>query len=100
MSELETTIRQIAEQAAHQHVEKMLADLNLPIMPYSASHFDDADYGRIACPNCGSTQSKVYDSRPHEGRVWRKRKCIKCDVRYVTQEIFTKRLGAEEPTHD
>lgn len=40
----------------------------------------------IVCPECGSTQNVVLDSRPADGRVRRRRKCVRCSGRFTTHE--------------
>lgn len=42
----------------------------------------------MICPKCRS-DTRVIDSRPHEddpGVVWRRRECVACGNRFVTQE--------------
>lgn len=39
------------------------------------------------CPKCGSDQVNVIDSRPKEGTVARRRKCLVCGYRYSTVEV-------------
>ncbi|MFZ3030540.1 MAG: ATP cone domain-containing protein [Microgenomates group bacterium] len=40
------------------------------------------------CPNCGSEQIEVTNSRPtNKGiQIWRRRKCLKCDFLFTTHE--------------
>ncbi len=40
----------------------------------------------IACVSCGSTEHRVRDSRTHENRLYRRRECKKCGVRFSTIE--------------
>lgn len=39
------------------------------------------------CPECGSTDSAVIDSRPTPLGIRRRRRCTPCDARYSTLEI-------------
>lgn len=38
------------------------------------------------CPNCNSQKSRVIESRPIEGVVWRRRICQSCHHLYLTTE--------------
>ena len=38
------------------------------------------------CPYCGGTGSRVIDSRPLDGGVRRRRKCLSCGARFTTYE--------------
>ena len=38
------------------------------------------------CPYCGGTGSRVIDSRPLDGAVRRRRKCLSCGARFTTYE--------------
>ncbi len=40
----------------------------------------------MVCPFCGYCDSKVIDSRPYEGKIRRRRECIKCARRFTTFE--------------
>lgn len=40
----------------------------------------------IVCPNCGSDQHGVRDSRPCDGGVRRRRLCWNCDQKFTTLE--------------
>lgn len=41
----------------------------------------------VPCPNCGSTNSSVTDSRPvPDGRYRRRRCCGNCELRFTTYE--------------
>lgn len=40
----------------------------------------------VNCPLC-SADSKVFNTRPHDGAVWRRRECLKCRHRWSTYEI-------------
>jgi transcriptional regulator NrdR family protein len=40
----------------------------------------------MMCPLCGS-DSKVLNSRPLHGNVWRRRECVKCLHRWNTYEV-------------
>ncbi|MGN0693029.1 MAG: transcriptional regulator NrdR [Oscillospiraceae bacterium] len=40
----------------------------------------------MVCPFCGYDDSKVIDSRPYEGKIRRRRECIKCGKRFTTFE--------------
>ena len=40
----------------------------------------------MVCPFCGYDDSKVIDSRPYEGKIRRRRECIKCGRRFTTFE--------------
>ena len=40
------------------------------------------------CPHCQkTTKSKVHESRPAQGEVWRRRFCLGCLKVFVSQEI-------------
>ncbi len=41
----------------------------------------------IYCPNCGSPQSRVKDSRPTESAIRRRRMCHSCGYHYTTYEV-------------
>ena len=47
-----------------------------------------ADSG-ITCPACESSRIKVYESRPGDGVVIRRRKCLACETRFATEERAT-----------
>lgn len=47
------------------------------------------------CPLC-SADSKVFNSRPIEGAVWRRRECLKCRHRWTTYEITERRIKRVE----
>jgi hypothetical protein len=41
----------------------------------------------VHCPHCEQpTRSRVLESRPHEGSVWRRRLCLRCQRVYVSAE--------------
>lgn len=40
----------------------------------------------IKCPKCQHTKSDVYDSRPRDDGIRRRRTCQKCKTRFSTQE--------------
>ena len=42
------------------------------------------------CPNCGSPQSRVTDSRAREDTksIRRRRECLKCGERWTTREVI------------
>ena len=40
------------------------------------------------CPNCGSEQVMVYDSRSRDHYIIRRRKCMDCDNRFTSYEIL------------
>lgn len=44
----------------------------------------------MKCPSCGSTKSKVLDSRPVEedNSIRRRRECLVCHARFTTYEII------------
>lgn len=44
----------------------------------------------MKCPNCGSPESKVIDSRPIEERnsIRRRRECLECQKRFTTFEVI------------
>lgn len=59
----------------------------------------------MRCPNCGSEESKVVDSRPSEGNdaIRRRRECSRCGFRFTTYErkeemplLVVKRDGTKE----
>lgn len=40
------------------------------------------------CPNCGERQlNSCIDSRPRNGTIYRRRKCIRCGFRWSTFEV-------------
>lgn len=41
----------------------------------------------LLCPNCGSIDSTVADSRPRERAVYRRRRCSACEQRFSTIEM-------------
>ena len=41
----------------------------------------------MKCPHCQSGESKVTDSRPGKGTVWRRRECLSCGRRFTTTEL-------------
>lgn len=45
----------------------------------------------MKCPKCGSEQNKVVDTRNHEDRFTRVRKCEECGERFHTEEIYSVR---------
>jgi len=58
----------------------------------------------MKCPLCGSTDSKVIDTRSAEGGIRRRRECLECDRRFTTYErvaplrlIVIKRDARREP---
>ncbi len=40
----------------------------------------------IACPTCGSVQSRTLETRKGEGETRRRRECHKCQERFWTAE--------------
>lgn len=41
----------------------------------------------MKCPHCNkAAKAKVLESRPHEGRIWRRRLCPLCHKTYVSSE--------------
>jgi transcriptional regulator NrdR family protein len=41
----------------------------------------------MKCPHCKAEgKSKVLESRPHDGRIWRRRMCPLCFKTYVSSE--------------
>ena len=44
----------------------------------------------MLCPSCGSDQIVVTNSRPtsRETQIWRRRKCLKCEMIFTTHEII------------
>lgn len=46
----------------------------------------------MKCPLCGFDDSKVVDSRPADGKIRRRRECIKCRARFTTYEVIEKPL--------
>lgn len=49
----------------------------------------------MRCPNCGSINTCVVDSRPNEEetRTRRRHKCNECDCRFTTYEIYKEHYG-------
>ena len=41
----------------------------------------------MVCPRCKSTQLRCVDSRPVNGTVKRRRRCMKCGYRFSTVEV-------------
>lgn len=53
----------------------------------------------MKCPLCQATaRSKVLESRPHDGRVWRRRLCPTCCKTYVSSEYAEPGLKMPEAT--
>lgn len=42
----------------------------------------------MKCPACGSLDTLVFDSRPHDGTIRRRRRCRGCEHRWSTIERF------------
>ena len=42
----------------------------------------------MRCPNCGSDNDHVIESRKRTDYIYRKRQCTDCGCRYLTHEIF------------
>lgn len=40
----------------------------------------------LKCPKCKHTKSDVFDSRPRDDGIRRRRTCQKCETRFSTQE--------------
>lgn len=49
----------------------------------------------IGCPICGHEESSVADSRPSDGYIRRRRKCLKCGGRYTTREMVESNLETD-----
>ena len=47
----------------------------------------------MKCPHCQSAESKVIDSRPSKGNVWRRRECLSCGRRFTTTEVVGNLAG-------
>ena len=54
----------------------------------------------MKCPECGSENTQVLDSRPKpSGRRWRRYRCRECLTRFTTKELYdfevedTRRIG-------
>jgi transcriptional repressor NrdR len=49
----------------------------------------EKELGRMKCPYCGESESKVIDSRPTEDglKIRRRRECLSCQKRFTTYEI-------------
>lgn len=41
----------------------------------------------MTCPECGSENIGVHDTRSQEDNIWRRRKCFECGHRFSTIEI-------------
>ena len=41
----------------------------------------------MKCPECGSEDSKVIDSRPADNKIRRRRECLSCKCRFTTYEM-------------
>ena len=54
--------------------------------------------GGIECPWCGSSKTRVIDSRPESrrGMVRRRRECKGCTARWTTYEVDADRLDLLE----
>jgi transcriptional regulator NrdR family protein len=42
---------------------------------------------RMKCEKC-QAETQVFDSRPREGTIRRRRRCVKCSHRFTTLEIY------------
>lgn len=51
----------------------------------------------IACEQCGSTDSRVINSRPNKGCVYRRRVCDTCEHRFSTAEELIAEAGVGRP---
>lgn len=41
----------------------------------------------MICPLCKSENNKVIDSRNRDNRIYRRRKCLDCNIPFTTYEI-------------
>lgn len=48
----------------------------------------------MICPECGSNQIKVIESRQTEKTIRRRRSCITCGARFNTVELYETRVKA------
>lgn len=54
----------------------------------------------VQCPHCGvPTLSKVYESRPADGAVYRRRQCMKCHKLFISMETAPVGLKMPASTH-
>lgn len=53
---------------------------------------------------CYSTDTAVYNKRPSNGTIWRRRKCRKCLQRFTTREItdeeYKKLMSETKPVNE
>lgn len=47
----------------------------------------------MACPNCRGTKRTVTNSRPIEGSIRRRLRCLACNHRYTTVEVIADLRG-------
>lgn len=52
----------------------------------------------LKCPNCGSEESRILDSRFQDGGKWRRRECRDCGVRFATLETIGARPKEAQTT--
>ena len=45
---------------------------------------------KLKCPECRGGHNEVFDSRPANGMIKRRRKCTGCDERFTTFELIVK----------
>jgi transcriptional regulator NrdR family protein len=54
---------------------------------------NDFDGQGPECPVCGGHVNTVVETRSHEAKTWRRRKCTLCDTRFTTVEVFATNAG-------
>ena len=42
----------------------------------------------MECPVCSSGKNKVIDNRNRDNRIYRRRICLDCNIRFTTYEIL------------
>ena len=42
----------------------------------------------MKCPVCSCEKNKVTDKRNRDNRIYRRRKCLDCNIRFTTYEIL------------
>ena len=51
----------------------------------------------INCPECNHTKTNVFDSRPYDGGVFRRRVCRKCEYQFYTMEKIQTSIRSVAP---
>ena len=56
----------------------------------------------MKCPNCGADNNYTSNSRERGDRVWRRRLCNNCGLRFTTYEVYVPsgiKKGSKEFNH-